>query len=94
VEAALLSNYHSPMRDKRDAQEGDFLKRFGNRLRALRETRGLTQEELSDEADFSRSYYSDIETGKRNISLLNLRRLAQSLHVSLNELLDVDIGDD
>ncbi len=82
------------MRDRRAAKEDDFLRRFGNRLRALREARGLTQEELADDAGFSRSYYSDIETGKRNISILNLRRLAQSLNVSLSELLDVNIGDD
>jgi transcriptional regulator with XRE-family HTH domain len=82
------------MSNKRAAQEDAFLKRFGDRLRELREARRLTQEALADEAGFSRSYYSDIETGKRNISLLNLRKLAQSLHVSLRELLDVNAGDD
>jgi transcriptional regulator with XRE-family HTH domain len=82
------------MNNRRTAQENDFLKRFGNKLEALRMKRGFTQEELAAEAGFSRSYYTEIETGKRNISLLNLRKLAQSLHVSLTELLDVHTGDD
>lgn len=94
METEQLSSYYQRMRGKRAAQEDVFLRRFGNRLRTLREARGLTQEELAEDAGFSRSYYSDIETGKRNTSLLNLRRLAQSLHFSLSELLDVDREED
>ncbi len=82
------------MPNRRTAQESAFLRRFGEHLRSLREARGLTQENFADEAGFSRSYYSDIETGKRNISLLNLRKLAQSLQISLSELLTVNAGDD
>lgn len=61
METEQLSSYYQRMRGKRAAQEDDFLRRFGNRLRTLREARGLTQEELADDAGFSRSYYSDIE---------------------------------
>jgi transcriptional regulator with XRE-family HTH domain len=82
------------MNNRRTAQENNFLKRFGDRLEALRVERGFTQEELAAEAGFSRSYYTEIETGKRNISLLNLRKLARCLHVSLSELLVISAGDD
>jgi transcriptional regulator with XRE-family HTH domain len=81
------------MNNRRTAQEINFLQSFGNRLEGLRVKRGFTQEELAAEAGFSRSYYTEIETGKRNISLLNLRKLARCLQVSLSELLDLDPGD-
>jgi transcriptional regulator with XRE-family HTH domain len=70
-------------------QRGDeaFLKRFGEHLRQMRLAQGLTQEELASGAGFSRSYYTEIETGKRNISLLNLYRIAQQLNVNISALL-------
>jgi len=68
----------------------EFLKSFGNRLRHCRLTKDLTQEDLAAKAGFSRSYYTEIETGKRNISLLNLRKLANCLEISLSELLDIE----
>ncbi len=73
----------------RTTDEELVLKQFGHRLRELRMSRGLTQEELAAAAGFSRSYYTEIETGKRNISLLNLRKLAQCLQVNLSTLLDI-----
>jgi transcriptional regulator with XRE-family HTH domain len=76
---------------KRTPQEGDFLRNFGDRLESLRNKKGFSQEELAAEAEFSRSYYTEVETGKRNISLLNLRKLALTLQVSLAELLDFDL---
>lgn len=74
---------------ERTNSDNEILKRFGNRLRQLRAATDLTQEELAAKAGFSRSYYNEIETGKRNISLLNLHKLANCLNVSLSELLDI-----
>jgi transcriptional regulator with XRE-family HTH domain len=50
----------------------------------------LTQEEMAARAGFSRSYYTQVESGKRNVALLNLYRLAQSLEISLKDLLDIE----
>lgn len=75
----------------RTSDEEQVLKQFGNRLRELRMSRGLTQEELAAAAGFSRSYYTEIETAKRNISLLNLHKLARCLNVKLSALLDFKI---
>lgn len=69
----------------------EILKQFGRRLRVLRDERGLSQEVLAAEAGFSRSYYSEIELGKRNVSLLNLCKLAKCFHISLRELTDLDL---
>ncbi|WP_245207971.1 helix-turn-helix domain-containing protein [Sediminibacillus dalangtanensis] len=65
-----------------------FLKTFGSRLRQYRLHHRMTQEELADLAGFSRSYYTEIETGKRNISLLNIRRLAEALDIPIKDLFD------
>ena len=76
------------MDNKRIVADTEILRRFGERLRALRVARGLTQEDLAASAGFSRSYYTEIETGKRNTALLNLYRLAACLDISLTELLN------
>jgi len=65
-----------------------LLATIGANLRALRRERGLSQEALADLADIDRSYMSGVERGLRNISVLNLSRLASALDVSLIELID------
>ncbi len=56
-------------------------------IRSLRRERGLSQETLADLADIDRSYMSGVERGLRNISVLNLSRVARALDVPLVELL-------
>ena len=75
---------------RKTSTDTDFLKHFGDHLRQLRLARRFTQEELAAKAGFSRSYYTEIETGKRNISLLNLHKLATCLNIRLAELLDME----
>jgi transcriptional regulator with XRE-family HTH domain len=73
----------------RTSSDVEVLRRFGEHLRQYRIARNLTQEELAAKAGFSRSYYNEIETGKRNISLLNLKKLADCLDTSLSDLLNM-----
>lgn len=47
----------------------------------------LTQEELAGMAGFNRSYYSDIENGKRNISFVGISKLANALNLEMMDLL-------
>jgi len=68
----------------------DSLKLFGKRLVQLRKERGLSQEELAWESALARSYVSGIERGLRNISLLNICKLADTLGVQPSELLKFD----
>ncbi len=86
----LADNRFVLMSKNRKTKKSETLKRFGDRLRTLRMAQNLTQEDVAAEAGFSRSYYTEIETGKRNISLLNIEKLAACLQVSLNELLDLN----
>ncbi|MFQ6116880.1 MAG: response regulator [Candidatus Bipolaricaulia bacterium] len=72
------------------AGEAELLIAFGKRLRGLRRERRLTQEGLSRKTGLNQSYISDLERGKRNISLKNLYRLARALKVELEELFRLD----
>jgi transcriptional regulator with XRE-family HTH domain len=60
-----------------------FLRTLGRRIRALRDRKGWSQERLADEAHIDRSYMSGIERGVRNVSVLNLGKIAKALGVSV-----------
>ena len=66
----------------------DPLKRFGNRLRVLRERAGLSQEALAARAGIHRTYMGGVERGERNVSLRNILRIAAALGVHPRDLFD------
>lgn len=68
--------------------EDKILQRFGAHVKALRLELDLSQEQLALLCELDRTYISGIERGKRNISLLNIVKLASSLKVSSSELMD------
>lgn len=57
----------------------------GKRVRELRNNLGISQEELADLAGLDRTYITSVECGKRNISIVNIEKLANALQVSLKE---------
>jgi transcriptional regulator with XRE-family HTH domain len=59
---------------------------FGEKLRRLRKRRGWTQAEMADILGLDRSYLAEIEEGKRNVCLLNIKAIADRLKVSLSKL--------
>lgn len=59
---------------------------IGNRIREVRKEKGYSQEELAARADLDRTYMTSVECGKRNISIVNLYRIAQALGITLEEL--------
>ena len=60
---------------------------FGAAVRALRTRRGLTQEALAERAQLHRTYVTEVELGRRNVSLYNIARLAAALDVPMMELI-------
>lgn len=71
----------------------DVLQQLGIKVRKLREAMGLSQEDFANRCGFDRTYISMIERGKRNISLLNLIRVANGLNTSVSTLTEgIDSG--
>lgn len=71
-------------------EDSEIKTRFGQRLRALRLAKSFSQEELAGKAKLDRTYISSCEAGRRNISLLNIVRLAVALEVSVGEFFESD----
>lgn len=63
-----------------------ILQKFGIAIRQLREKTGLSQEKFALSIDMDRTYYASVENGKRNISLRNIKKIADGLGVSLEML--------
>jgi transcriptional regulator with XRE-family HTH domain len=64
-----------------------LLLKFGKRVRTLRLDRGWTQEEFAHRTGLNRSYMSEVERGKSDVSLSTLQKIAKTLGISLAELL-------
>lgn len=60
---------------------------FGNRVREFRKSQGLSQEGLSYKANLHRTYIGMIERAEKNITLLNIEKIAKALGVEIIELL-------
>jgi len=66
----------------------DIRIRFGRSLRRIREEQGINQEEAAERCGLHRTYYSGIERGIRNVSLVNIERVAKGLKTSLPKLFE------
>ena len=64
-----------------------MLRQLGEAIRAIRKDRGLSQEALADAAGIDRSHMGKIERGERNVSVLNVARVADALNVSVAALM-------
>ncbi|MCX4307560.1 MAG: helix-turn-helix transcriptional regulator [Acetatifactor sp.] len=59
---------------------------LGLRIQQLRKDRKLSQEKFALLIDMDRTYFASVEAGKRNISIVNIQKIAAGLGVSLSEL--------
>jgi len=62
--------------------------KIGQRIRFLREQASISQKDLAYTADLDRSYIASVESGCRNISIVNIERIAKALNVSLRDFFD------
>lgn len=60
---------------------------FGEAVRKFRHDKGISQEALADLAGIHRTYIGDVERGVRNLSLLNIVRIAAALEISVTKLM-------
>ena len=61
-------------------------KNFGCRVKQLRENMNLSQEKFALSIGMDRTYFASVESGKRNISLVNIERIAIGLKITISEL--------
>lgn len=78
------------MADQRRSGPDTGRRVFGERIRVLRQNRGLSQERLAEMAGVHRTYLSSLERGERNVSLDNIYAIARALGVAPAELFDND----
>jgi transcriptional regulator with XRE-family HTH domain len=65
----------------------EFFREIGHRLRGRRQGLGWTQAELARRCGLHKAYVGFVERGERNVSLINLRRIAKVLRVRLSDVL-------
>ena len=64
----------------------DIKKSFGVRIQELRKAHGMSQEKFALQINMDRTYYASVEAGRRNISIVNIQKIANGLNVSLADL--------
>lgn len=65
-----------------------FLKSVGNKIRSIRIEQGLTLEEFADKTDLNLSYLGKIERGEKNVTLLTLEKIINTLNIAPTSLFD------
>lgn len=66
--------------------QSDLLFTFGQTVRRLRLSKDISQEKFADMCSLHRTYISDIELGKRNVSLENIAKMAEALDMRISDL--------
>jgi len=69
----------------------DIKAKIGKRIKALRSERKYSQEELAGRAGVDRTYINSVEHGRRNISIVNINKIAKALGCSLQEFFTSEI---
>jgi len=75
------------MSKKRRTRRDVYLKKVGQKIKETRIAKGMSQESLALASGLDRSYVGGVERGERNISIMNLRKLADALGLSISGLL-------
>jgi transcriptional regulator with XRE-family HTH domain len=69
----------------------DIKEKIGLRLRKLRTEKGLSQEKFSFECELDRTYIASIEQGKRNVSIVNIEKIAKALDMSVYDFFNSNL---
>lgn len=79
----MESNYQKLIK-----KEEEFLKAFGKKVKLYRHLKDYSQLDLSLESGLDRNYIGGIERGKRNISIIKVKQLADALDINVKDLFD------
>lgn len=75
-------------------EQSEILKFVGNNVRLARKKSGISQEDLASRTSLHRTFVSSVERGEKNISILNLYKIAEELKVDVCSLLALNHGGD
>ncbi|MBV9347458.1 MAG: helix-turn-helix transcriptional regulator [Pseudolabrys sp.] len=75
-----------PREKSRSAPDAGYLDRLGERVRRLRNQRGMTRKALAQHADVSERYLAQLEGGDGNVSIVLLRRIARAMNIEVAQL--------
>jgi len=78
---------------KKIAKNKNLLIKFGKHVKSLREKNKLSQEELAYKAGLHRTYIGMIERGEKNITLINIEKIANAFNIPLNKLMEFNSGE-
>lgn len=70
-----------------------YLKKLGMKLKILRSLKGFSQDDVANALDVDKSYYSKVERGLTNVTIIYLKHLAEFFKVELVELVNGDMSD-
>lgn len=70
----------------------EILIQFGKNVREIRKKKGLSQEQLAFKSDLHRTYIGMIERAEKNITLLNIEKIANALDINITELFNKKNG--
>ncbi|GMV00208.1 MAG: hypothetical protein AMXMBFR51_29400 [Ignavibacteriota bacterium] len=68
-------------------EKSEISLRFGQKVREVRTSRGLSQEQLAELAGIHRTYIGMIERAEKNITLVTIHKIASALNVKVSELI-------
>ena len=68
--------------------QADILFLFGQAIRGLRQEKNISHDAFADMCGLHRTYISDVELGKRNVSLENIEKIANALDITLPKLFE------
>lgn len=71
---------------KHNKEVKNMLKKFGEHVQKIRNGKNLSQEKFALEIGMDRTYLASVEAGKRNISLLNIEKIAKGFGMNISEL--------
>ena len=67
-------------------EKNEILVKFGHKIRDLRKKAGLSQEDLAEKADVHRTYIGMIERAEKNITLINIEKMAKALDLDIKDI--------
>ena len=73
-------------------EDNEYLKKIGTKIKILRSLKNYSQDDIVSKLDIDKSYYSKVERGLTNPTLLYMKHLSKVFDISLSELVDSKIN--